>query len=135
MPRRITRTALLILALAAGVAGSSAAHPAKARVCGSLASSPRACRSAWSSSGATTCKTAKKVLRAYLRSDAPCGRLGVRARALRLHVRERQARRMARHRRLQQGPQPDRRLRPGRLIFKRVPVGLDRRLAPTRPGG
>jgi hypothetical protein len=32
MPRRITRTAALILALAAGVAGSSAAHrPSRAR--------------------------------------------------------------------------------------------------------
>ena len=73
MQRRIARTALAILALAAGVAGSSAAHPAKPRVCGSLGmkvdGKPA---SVVVERGATTCKTAKKVLRAYLRSDAPC---------------------------------------------------------------
>ena len=74
MYRRITRTAILILALAAGVAGSSAAHPAKPRVCGSLGiRSDGKPVAVVVERGSTTCKTAKKVLRAYLRSDAPCG--------------------------------------------------------------
>ena len=74
MHRRITRTALAILALAAGVAGSSAAHPAKPRVCGSLGMEVDGAPAAVVvERGATTCKTARKVLRAYLRSDARCG--------------------------------------------------------------
>jgi len=75
MHRRITRTALAILALAAGVAGSSAAHPAKPRVCGSLGMrvDGKPAGVVVVERGATTCKTAKKILRAYLRSDAPCG--------------------------------------------------------------
>ena len=74
MHRGIARTAILILALAAGVAGSSAAHPAKPRVCGSLGMKVDGVpTSVVVKRGATTCKTAKKVLRAYLRSSAPCG--------------------------------------------------------------
>jgi len=72
--RRVTRTAILILALAAGVAGSSAAHPAKPRVCGSLGMKVDGKPAGVVvERGTSTCATAKKVLRAYLRSDTPCG--------------------------------------------------------------
>jgi hypothetical protein len=74
MHRRIARTAVLILALAAGVADTSAAHPAKPRVCGSLGiKSDGKPAAGVVELGATTCKTAKKILRAYLRSNKPCG--------------------------------------------------------------
>ena len=75
MHRRFTRTAAPILALAAGHAGASAAHPAKPRVCGSLGikSEGVPVGVVVERGAATTCKTAKKVLRAYLRSSAPCG--------------------------------------------------------------
>jgi len=65
MHRRITRTAVLILALAAGVVGSSAPHPAKPRTCGSLGMKVDGQPAGVVvERGATTCKTARKVLRA-----------------------------------------------------------------------
>lgn len=72
MHRRITRTALLILALAAGVAGSSAAHPTKDRSCGLIRASDGAQIGVVVQRGAVKCATAKKVVRAYDRSKAPC---------------------------------------------------------------
>ena len=72
MHRRITRTALAILALAAGVAGSSAAHPAKERSCGLIHDSDGIRIGVVVQRGAVQCSTAKKVLRAYDRSTKPC---------------------------------------------------------------
>src|SRR5688500_16302748 len=73
MHHRIVRTALAVLMLAAGHAGASAAHPAKPRACGSLGvKSAGMPVSAVVARGATSCSTAKRVLRAYFRSDAAC---------------------------------------------------------------
>src|SRR4051794_8781052 len=69
---RIIRTAVLILALAAGVASSSAAHPAKERSCGLIRDSDGIQIGVVVQRGAVTCATAKKVVRAYDRSHAPC---------------------------------------------------------------
>ena len=74
MHRRVSRTALTILALAAGAAGTSGAHPAKPRVCGSLGMKVDGKQvGVVVEHGSTSCKTARKVLRAYLRSSKPCG--------------------------------------------------------------
>ncbi|MBE2320396.1 hypothetical protein DVA67_030815 [Solirubrobacter sp. CPCC 204708] len=72
MQRRITRTALLILALAAGVAGSSAAHPVKDRSCGLIRDADRIQIGVVVQRGPVKCALAKKVIRAYARSSAPC---------------------------------------------------------------
>jgi hypothetical protein len=72
MHRRIARTALFVLALAAGVAGSSAAHPAKDRSCGEIRDSGGVRIGVVVQRGAVRCATAKKVVRAYDRSTKPC---------------------------------------------------------------
>jgi hypothetical protein len=72
MLRRIARTALFVLALAAGVAGSSAAHPAKDRSCGLIRDAGGTRIGVVVQRGAVKCATAKKVVRAYDRSKAPC---------------------------------------------------------------
>src|SRR5690242_17186280 len=72
MYRRFVRTALLILALAAGAAGSSAAHPAKDRSCSLIRDSGGAQIGVVVQRGAVKCATAKKVVRAYERSTKPC---------------------------------------------------------------
>src|SRR3954453_15372705 len=73
MHHRIARTALCIVMLAVGHAGASAAHPAKPRACGSVRASDGDPVGVVVARGATKCVTARKVMRAYLRSDAPCG--------------------------------------------------------------
>jgi len=73
MHRRIARTAVLILALAAGVAGSSAARPAKDRSCGLIRASGGIQIGVVVQRGAVKCATAKTVIRAYDRSTKPCG--------------------------------------------------------------
>lgn len=77
MRRRITRIAAIILALAAGVAGSSAAHPAKDRSCGLIRDSDGIQIGVVVQRGSVKCAIAKKVVRAY-RSDAPTGSVCVR---------------------------------------------------------
>lgn len=74
MHHPVIRIALVALMLAAGHAGVSAAHPAaKPRGCGSLGiKSGGMPVVATVERGATSCATAKKVLRSYLRSKAPC---------------------------------------------------------------
>jgi hypothetical protein len=60
------------LMLAAGHVGVSAAHPCKPRVCGSLRTKVDGTPvGVLVEHGATKCATAKKVLRAYLRTKAP----------------------------------------------------------------
>src|SRR4051794_16864475 len=73
MHQRIARTALCIVMLAAGHAGASAAHPpAKVRPCGSFRDAEGTPVGVVIQRGHPTCATAKKVLRTYFRSHAPC---------------------------------------------------------------
>jgi hypothetical protein len=67
--RRITRTALLIVALAAGV---SAAHPAVDRWCGPIKHSDGARIGIVVKRGGVACATASKALSTYFKSHAPC---------------------------------------------------------------
>src|SRR6478735_257386 len=72
MHHPIARLALCFAMLAAGHAATSAAHqPAKARVCGSFRNDGDPV-GVVIERGKPTCTTAKKVLRTYLRSHAPC---------------------------------------------------------------
>jgi hypothetical protein len=68
---RITRFAVLVLALAAGHTGTSAAHPAVTRSCGAIRDDGDPV-GITVQRGKVACATARKILRTYLRSDAPC---------------------------------------------------------------
>src|SRR4051794_35084239 len=74
MHHRVVRIIFVGLLLAAGHAGASAAHqPAKARACGSLRGPNGDPVGVVIERGKPTCATAKKVIRTYVRSHAPCG--------------------------------------------------------------
>jgi hypothetical protein len=68
---RFTRFAVIVLALAAGHAGVSAAHPAATRSCGAIRvdGGPVGITV---QRGKVPCSTARKILKTYLRSHAPC---------------------------------------------------------------
>jgi hypothetical protein len=68
---RFTRFAALALALAAGHAGVSAAHPAAARACGMIHDDGDPV-GITVQRGPVASSTARKVLRTYLRSHARC---------------------------------------------------------------
>src|SRR3954453_21339199 len=73
MHHSVARLALCVAMLAAGHAATSAAHqPAKAQVCGSFRDADAGPVGVVIERGKPTCATAKKVLRTYLRSHAPC---------------------------------------------------------------
>src|SRR4051794_14480285 len=73
MLRPIARLALVIAMLVAGHAAASAAHqPARAYVCGSFRAAGGDAIGVEIERGSVKCATAKRVLRTYLRSHAPC---------------------------------------------------------------
>src|SRR5690348_9403551 len=72
MHHRIARLAICIAMLAAGHAGVSAAHETtRSRACGSFRDDGQPV-GVVIEKGKPTCATARKVLRTYLRSHAPC---------------------------------------------------------------
>jgi hypothetical protein len=73
MQHRIARTALLLAHVAAGHAVIAAAEaPAKVRTCGSFRAPAGDPIGVVINRGATRCATARRVIRTYFRSQAPC---------------------------------------------------------------